>query len=73
MFTQYLMPLLDEIIALVITKLEAKKAKYSLAITKANIEIQDAAMAAECPPANPIGFQYYPEEEYWDDEEDEED
>jgi hypothetical protein len=68
------MPLLDEIIALIITKLEAKKAKYSLAITKANIEIQDAAEAAATPLANPIGFQYYPEDDYYDyDEDDEED
>lgn len=67
------MPLLDEIIALIITKLESKKAKYSLAITKANIEIQDAAEAAACPPANPIGFQYYPEEEYYDEDDEEDD
>ena len=58
--------------SVILTRMEVSKGKMSLQLTKLNGQIQDAAIANETPPANPIGFVYTPpEEEYEDDEEEE--
>ena len=51
--------------------MELSKGKMNLQITKLNGKIQDAAIANDTPPANPIGFVWREPEEKYEDEEEE--
>ena len=64
-FTQYVAPLLNSLIEIILTKLEITKGKYALQATELNIQaeklISDNEESGPQQPA--IGFQYIPEEE----------
>lgn len=56
-FVQYIIPLLDGIVAWILTSIEAKKIVQSEIINKANIKMcQDAESAKKDPPKRQIGF-----------------
>lgn len=65
LFSAYIMPLLDSLFTVVLTKLEVSKGKYAFEATKVNLQIEQLTLDTEGGgqqlPA--IGFQYVPEEE----------
>lgn len=65
----YILPILDSLNSLLLTWLEAKKAKQSEIINLANIKMRQDATSADCSPMHAIGFQI-PDDDY--EEEDEE-
>jgi hypothetical protein len=71
-FVQYCIPLLDGFAAWLLTWIEAKKSKQSELVNQSNINMRQAADAAnEPPPHRTIGFTVPENEEKEDDEEDE--
>lgn len=71
-FVQYCIPLLDGFAAWLLTWVEAKKSKQSELVNQSNINMRQAADAAnEPPPHRTIGFTVPENEEKEDDEEDE--
>ena len=58
LFVSYIIPIIDGISAWFLTWVEAKKAKQSEIVNKANIKMrQDSASADQDPPMRQIGFQ----------------
>lgn len=64
---QYLIPFFDNLLVLILTKLEVKKTKYSEAINQCNINMRKAA--DEEPPRRLIGFNTSSAEEEEEEEE----
>lgn len=66
LFSHFILPILDEGLSLILTRMEIVKGKMSVTLTKINGKIQNAAYSDETSSADPIGFKYEPptEEEY---------
>ena len=64
-FTQYIAPLLNSLVEIILTKLEVIKGKYALQATETTLKIEKLVNDnEESGPQQPaIGFQYVPEEE----------
>ena len=64
-FTQYVTPLLNSLVEIILTKLEVIKGKYALQATETTLEIEKLVNDnEESGPQQPaIGFQYISEEE----------
>lgn len=72
LFVQYFIPLVDGFVAWLLTWVEAKKAKQSEVVNQTNINMRQAAEAAnELPPRRIIGFATPENDEEEDDEKDE--
>lgn len=61
-------PILDSIVSLILTMLEALKGYFSLKITKFNNQIKDTLAPPDVPHMNAIGFTYAQEEEMIEEE-----
>lgn len=66
LFSHFILPILDEGLSLILTRMEIVKGKMSVTLTKINGKIQNAAYPDETSSVDPIGFKYEPptEEEY---------
>lgn len=65
-------PLVQSLVEFLCELIEVPKGNIEKKILKTNKELQDMQIEQESPPADCIGFQYYPPEEddYFDDEDD---
>ena len=67
---QFIFPLLDGLLSLILAKIEAKKALYSETINMTNIRVKKAMSELKENSSHSIGFVTNDDEDYFEEEED---